>query len=287
MKKILEGVKNVIAPAPETLWERGDATMRLVEIDPGRYEEVPFYDIEIAHHGQEHEEPMLDENEQDIGKKITQTIVTSDGIDRATRVFLPHDRQNDFIVQLTTPWLTSIDGHNSEGVAETISRELGVAVVLIGAEHSARKHRFPLDIMRLGHTIVQSHGISLAKTAQSCQLITADLCKRHGLSRNIVKTGESRGGMEADGEYVYADLYGNKIVYQDTTAKCLPDRVFSEGSETDKLIHFPGSELVGVAYVTAKVVKERAAKKYLGTLMYQPKFLVELDCWNRATTSKR
>lgn len=164
-------------------------------------------------------------------------------------------------MQLTTPWLTSIDGHNSEGVAETIARELGVAVVLIGAEHSARKHRFPLDIMRIGRTIVQTHGISLAKTAQSCQLITADICKRFDLPTNIVKTGESRGGMEADGEYIYANLYGNKIIYQDTTAKCLPDRVFSEGSESDKLLQFPGSELIGVGFVTAKVIRERAAKK--------------------------
>lgn len=69
MKKILEGAKNIIAPAPETLWRRGNATMRTVEIDPGRYEEVPFFDLEIAHRGREYEEPMLDELDRNIGSK--------------------------------------------------------------------------------------------------------------------------------------------------------------------------------------------------------------------------
>ncbi len=272
MNRILETVQNTIAPAPETLWERGGANMHKIEIDPGRYEDVPFFDIEVTHRGTEYEELMLDELQRDVGRAVTRTYVTSDGIDRATRTFLPHERHNMFVVQMTTPLTTSIDGHNTSGVAETIARELGVAVIVIGAEHSARKHKFPFDFVRLPQTVRQSLTISLAKTAQSGQLITSDICEEYMLPKKLIKTGESRAAMETDAEYVYAPLYGCEILYQDKTAACLPDRVFSEGSETGKLLQFPGSELVGAAYVTARVIKENKAGNYLGTLSLNPNF---------------
>lgn len=272
MQRILEVVKSTIAPAPETLWERGGAEIRPVEIDPGHYEEVPFFDLEIAHRGTARSEPMFDELGREFGEKVTRTYVTSDGIDRATRVFLPEDRKDIFTVQMTTPLTTSLDGRITNGIAETISRELGVAVILIGAEHSARRFKFPLDILRIPDTIKQAPTISLAKTAQSGQLITADICGEYGLSKKIVKTGESRAAMEVDAEYVYSSMYGLEIVYQDKTAECLPDRVFSEGSETGKLVQFPGAELIGAAVVTAQVIREQKIRNYLGTLTANPNF---------------
>lgn len=272
MKRILDTVKNAIAPAPETLWERGGARMESVEIDPGHFEDVPFFDLEISHKGTPRSEPMLDELDREIGEKITRTYVTSDGIDRATRVFLPEDRNEMFIIQMTTPLTTSLDGRNTNDVAETISRELGVTVVLIGAEHSARRFKFPFDIVRVPQTIKQALTISIAKTAQSGQLITADICEEYGLPKKIVKTGESRAAIETDAEYVYAPFYGCEIVYQDKTASCLPDRVFSEGSESEKLVQFPGAELVGAAYVTARIIKEQKAGNFIGTLTANPNF---------------
>lgn len=274
MKNPLELVKNAIAPEPETLWERGGAKMTTVEIDPGHFEEVPFFDLEIIHRGERHSEPMFDELKREIGTKTTRTYVTSDGIDRATRVFMPIERHDMFTIQMTTPLTTSIDGHNTSGVAETISRELGVTVILIGAEHSSRKHKFPFDIIRIPETIQQSRTISLAKTSQSGQLITSDICGEYGLSKRIIKTGESRASMETDAEYVYAPMYGCEIIYQDKTASCLPDRVFSEGSETGKLVQFPGAELVGAAYVTARVISENKARNYLGTVSLNPNFII-------------
>lgn len=272
MARIIEAVKNAIAPAPETLWDRGGAEMRIIEIDPGHFEEVPFFDLEITHRGTPRSEPMLDELDREIGEKITRTYVTSDGIDRATRVFLPEARDDMFIVQMTTPLTTSIDGHNTNGVAETIARELGVAVILIGAEHSARRFKFPFDVVRVPSTIKQARTISIAKTAQSGQLITSDICAEYGLPKKIVKTGESRAAMETDAEYAYSSMYGLEIVYQDKTAECLPDRVFSEGSETEKLVEFPGAELVGAGFVTVRVIKEQKVGNFLGTITANPNF---------------
>ena len=273
MVQILEKAKRLIAPDPEELWLRGGAEIRTTEIDPGRYENVPFFNLEIMKCGTKYAEPMLNELGHNIGNQITRTYVTSDGIDRATRLYLPDDKSEDYIVTMTTPWWTSIDGLNHTN-AEAISRELGVAVALIGAEHSSRRFSFPLDGLRMSSTARRATAISLAKTAQSGQLIVADMCDEYGLPRVLVKTGESRGGMETDGEYPYASGYDLSIAYQDTTAKCLADQVFSEDSCTDELIQLPGSELVGAAYVTIEVIKKQATKRFLGTVSCNPNFII-------------
>lgn len=272
MAIVLEKAKHLIAPNPEDLWERGGAEMRFVEIDPGRHENVPFFNLEIAKRGKQHCQPMKDELQRTNGQKITRTYVTSDGIDRATRLYLPSDASSDFVLSMTTPWWTSIDGLNDSN-AETIARELGVAVALIGAEHSARNARFPLDAIRVLATARRARTISLAKTAQSNQLLLADMCTEYNLPRVVVKTGESRGAMVTDAEYAYAPNYDLCIAYQDKTAMCLPDQVFSEPTSKE-LLQFPGSELIGAGYVTAEAIRKQATKRFLGTVSLNPNFLL-------------
>lgn len=273
MISILRKGQELIAPTPEDLWLRGGADIRSTEIEHERHENVPFFDLEIAHRGTQYTRPLLDNLARAVGKTVTRTYVTSDGIDRATRVFLPDNANDDFLIAMTTPWWTSVDGLNHANAA-TMATELQVPVALIGAEHSARRYNLPLDVLRVAHTAKRSTTISLAKTAQSNQLILADLRMNHDLPNGIVKTGESRGAMVTDGEYAYANLYGAEILYQDKTALCLPDQLFSEASDSDALLQFPGSELIGAGYVTVEAIKKHATKRFLGTVSLNPNFIV-------------
>lgn len=275
MLKQIEGMQRLIAPDPETLWERGGAEIRSIEIDSERYEDVPFFDLEVLKAGSVHKKSIEDELGRHVADAFTQTLITPDGIDRATRLFLPTDefRNPDyqFVVQLNTAWLTSIDGHNNAS-AELLSKVLGVPVIEIGAEHSSRKLPFPLDGLRLATTFNQAKTISQAKTAQSAQRLTQYLCTQYDLPMDQVKIGESRGAMEAPAEFVYAPYYGGRICYTDTTAPCLPDQLFSDQGDYFRLSQFPASEVAGFAIVAIEAARKRAASELSGTLSANPNF---------------
>lgn len=277
MRNPLEVVKHTIAPCPETLWERGGATSRMVEIEEGRHEEVPFFTLEIAERGPITQQPVHDELARQIGTTFTQDIITSDGIDRQTRLHLPTDEYRNpdfaFMLQMDTAWLTSIDGHN-DNTAATLAKQLGVPILEIGAEHSTRRLAFPLEGLRLAKTAKQSYGISQAKTAQSSQLITADFIERYTLPNTIVKIGESRGAMVTPAQYPYAKYYGNQIVYSDITAPCVPDQLFTHSSDLLRLGQFPGSEVAGFAIVALEAAKKRASREVAGTITANPNFWV-------------
>lgn len=275
MLKQVERIQRLIAPDPETLWEHGGAEIRSMEIDSGRYENVPFFDVEEITAGIVTQTASLDELGRHVSDSFTQTLTTPDGIDRATRLHLPTDEYRNpnyqFVIQMNTAWLTSIDGHNDVS-AELLSRVIGVPVIEIGAEHSSRKYPFPLDGIRLATTFRQARTISQAKTAQSSQRLTQYLCHKYDLPMDQVKLGESRGAMEAPAENIYAHEYGGRICYTDTTAPCIPEQLFSDPGDLFRLSQFPASEVAGFAIVAIEAARKRSLSELKGTLSANPNF---------------
>ncbi|MDB5165572.1 MAG: hypothetical protein JWM00_462 [Candidatus Saccharibacteria bacterium] len=280
MKNPVNKLYDTILPDPQTLWDRGDANMEEVEIDQGRYMNVPFFDIEIEDVKRLKPGRIIDHLERDIGEFHGFRVRTSDGIDRAARVYKLddlHRSPSDMYLHADTAWTTPITGHNDYAISRLAS-QTGLDAVIVGAEHGTNKYPYPLELLRVGHTALRSTGISLAKSAQSSQLITTHLRDEYqgelGLSNNMLMTGESRGSMLAPAHYPYAKYYGNTILYSDTTAPCVPEKMFSEKADSLRLAAWLGYEAVGGLMLGMEIMGQQAFKRRLGTVALNPNFVV-------------
>lgn len=270
-----ERVYGAIAPDPEERWERGGATMKQIEIDIGRYADVPFFDLEIAQVEDEKSGAIIGSGGKTVGEYGTFSIKTSDGIDRTARLYVPDDAhlKTDAVTgHADTAWITTITGHNDYAMSKFVE-ETGMPFLIVGAEHGTNQLPYPYELLRVPATLERSKTISLAKSAQSSQLITAHIRDRYGLSGKIIKTGESRGAMLAPGHFPYADLYGNEIIYSDVTAPCVPRKLLSERADWMRLARWPGSEIVGTLAVGLMLAKQKALKRQVGTVTLNPNFL--------------
>lgn len=275
MERSIKQVYEVVAPDPETLWERGGAEMRKVEIDEGRYEDVPFFDLEITSMKPRDFDLAIDNTGKVVGDYESFSVITSDGIDRTARLYIPRDKyaRDDEILHADTAWMTTITGHN-DYAASTFVGSTGRPMVVVGAEHGTNRSSCLNEFTRVPETFQRSKTISLAKSAQTSQLITSALRDRYGLSNQIVKTGESRGAMLTPGHYPYAEYYGNEIVYADVTAPCVPEKLLSHRADWLRLARWPGSELIGTIAVGLSLTKKKALQRQMGTVTLNPNFLV-------------
>lgn len=272
MKELNKVFDTIIAPADE-LWERGHAEMREVEIDPGHIEDVPFFDLEIKSDEVDSSEPLVTRSGRAIGRETVRRIVTSDGIDRRVRTITVDDKyraDSDFVVTDGTAWTTTINGYAKDR-AERIAAMAGVDVIQIGAEYSASALPYGLDVFRLGRTICNARSISLAKTAQSEQLIVAHLTEGMGLSRNQYAIGDSRGSMKTPGQYPYAAMYGNEIVHMDTKAPCVPEKI--ELRDVPRFVQWLGTEAVAGTVVIGSMAVKRKVATLSGTTSINPNFI--------------
>lgn len=275
MKHPAEYLQQKLAPHHEELWERGGADVQKVEIDEGRYEDVPFFDLEIASFESRNTGLAINNKDQVVGDYESFSITTSDGIDRTARLYLPRDSraQADEVIHADTAWTTTIKGHN-DYAASTFVGSTGRPMIFVGAEHGTNKTTHLKEFGRIGETFERSKTISLAKSAQSSQLITAAIRDRFGLSNQLVKTGESRGAMLAPGHYPYAQHYGNEILYSDITAPCIPERMFEDKHDVMRLLQWPSAEAIGMLALGAALIKTRALKRQMGTVTLNPNFMV-------------
>lgn len=277
MPNLLKPVHNLVAPSPETLWARGGGMMRTVEIGNGRHIDVPFFDVGFEDKDVTELKPgrIIDHNVEDIGEYYGLRIQTPDGIDRAARYYRLDDERrsdSDMYIHIDTAWMTPITGHN-DYVASRLASLTGLDVVVVGAEHSTNKHPYPWELLRLGKTAMNATGISLAKSAQSSQAISAYIRGKYGLSSNMITTGESRGSMLAPAQYPYANEYENNILYSDTTAPCVPERLFTNKEDSLRLAAWLGYEAVGGLILGAEILGQQAMKRRLGTVALNPNFI--------------
>lgn len=277
MKHPAEYLQQKLAPHHEELWDRGGADVQKREIDEGRYEEVPFFDLEIVSFEPRKRKSgaAINNKGEVVGSYESFSITTSDGIDRTARLYRPSDRyaQGDEVIHADTAWMTTITGHN-DYAASTFVGAIGRPMIFVGAEHGTNKTTHIQEFGRVPTTFERSKTISLAKSAQSSQLITTAIRDRRQLSNQLVKTGESRGAMLTPGHYPYAELYGNEIVYADTTAPCIPERMFSDKNDILRLIQWPSAEAIGLLALGVALNKTRALKRHMGTVTLNPNFMV-------------
>lgn len=276
MKHPAEYLQQKIAPHYEELWDRGGADVQKIEIDEGRYEEVPFFDLEIASFEPYKNGEAIDNKGKVVGSFESFKVTTSDGIDRTARLYLPLDlySRGDEIIHADTAWTTTITGHN-DYAASTFVGATGRPMIFVGAEHGTNKTTHLKEFHRVPETFERSKTISLAKSAQSSQLITSEIIERRELTnRQLIKTGESRGAMLTPGHYPYAELYGNEIVYGDVTAPCVPERMFEDKGDLLRLLQWPSAEAIGMLGLGLALIKTRALKRHMGTVTLNPNFMV-------------
>lgn len=274
MKHPAEYLQQSIAPHHEELWDRGGADVQKVEIDAGRYEEVPFFDLDLKMEPRNSGLAINNEGKV-VGDYESFDVITSDGIDRTARLYIPRDgyAESDAILHADTAWTTTIKGHN-DYAASTFVGATGHPMIFVGAEHGTNKTTHLKEFGRVPETLARSKTISLAKSAQSSQLITTAIRDRFGLSNQIIKTGESRGAMLTPGHYPYAEYYGNEIVYSDITAPCIPERMFNDKGDLLRLLQWPSAEALGMVALGAALIKTRALKRQVGTVTLNPNFMV-------------
>lgn len=279
MKHPAEYLQQKIAPSHEELWERGGADVRKIEIDEGRYEEVPFFDLEVTSFERSKRNngsgTATNNKGEVVGSYESFSVTTSDGIDRTARLYRPNDHyaQGDEVIHADTAWMTTITGHN-DYAASTFVGAIGRPMIFVGAEHGTNKTTHIQEFGRVPATFERSKTISLAKSAQSSQLITSYIRDKRELSNQLVKTGESRGAMLTPGHEPYANLYGNEILYRDTTAPCIPERMFNDERDILRLLQWPSAEALGMLGLGLALIKTRALKRQVGTVTLNPNFMV-------------
>ena len=125
MKNPTKLMYDQLVPSHEALWDQGGAEMRSVEIDIGRYEDVPFFNLEISSLENTKNDRIIDHRGRDVGQHYSYNVHTSDGIDRTARVYIPddsHRSSNEMYLQANTAWLTTITGHNDYAASTFVSR---------------------------------------------------------------------------------------------------------------------------------------------------------------------
>lgn len=277
MTNPLQRAFDAFLPPAEELWERGGAELRDIEIEPGRTETVPFFDLEITNEKEISIEPFEAKRSRHhrvrVGRQVVKRFVLSDGVDRVARVIELDDKYRtgaDVTVTDGTAWTTTIDGYAHDR-ARRIAQDAHLDVIQVGSEHSGTLLPYGLDVFRLGRTVCDARAISLAKSAQAEQLIVNKLTVDHGLASSQYAIGDSRGSMKTPGQYPYADYYGHEIVHMDTKAPCVPERLGVR--DMPRVIRWFGREALGGAGVIAQLVAEGKATSLRGTTSLNPNFV--------------
>ncbi|HCR55543.1 TPA: hypothetical protein DIV49_01090 [Candidatus Saccharibacteria bacterium] len=276
------GLRSAVAPHHEVLWDKavGNRPGAFIDdhtqIETGRTERVPFFNTKIERIAYDDSPTVLqDELERPLGTVYRHDVKTTDGLYRASSVYIPDQRiatGYPFTLAIDTPWFTGTQGHNDD-LASLLMRELGVSVVLVGPEYSTQQSGCLLDPRRLAKVAFTTLNIPQALSAESSVEITAALADHHDLQRQIVKLGESRGGMVSMAVHPYARTRELGYIYYDLTDPCVAERLFEEPKDVLDLAKFSLYESIGAAKVGLKLAKEQALRQKAGTIPLQPEFL--------------
>ena len=257
---IIERAYNAAIPDAEELWDRGGATMT----DGAPY----FTDLEIVGDPKEYAvRPLYMKDRfrrRRIGTSMLLGYTMSDGLDRLTSVRTLDDKYRsdaDMLATTSTAWTTTVAGYAGRR-DERIARQSGIQTVTIGAPGSTNERMLGAE---------QLAAISLAKDAQSEQAILADLSGRFDLPTVHYSMGDSRGAMIKPGHLLYAPSYGNEVIFTDTRAPCVPDKL--EPHDMPKIGLWLGVEALGLADVVVSLAKDRDVGLLLGTFDAHPRSL--------------
>ena len=258
-----EKVYGSLLRSSEELWDAGGA----VSVDGNG---VPDFDLEIIENKLVHEKAFRTHHRRTVGREAVRRLVTSDGIDRLVRVLdVDEPTGGEFVVTDGTAWTTTIDGYAGDR-AKAIAAESRVPVIQVGSEHSSRRLGLA-DGLRLPKTILEARGISLAKTAQSEQLIIGQLMDQYDLPHRQYAIGDSRGSMKTPGQFAYAERYGSEIAHFDVKAPCVPEKL--ELKDMPRFARWLQVEALGGVAVIAELARQGELGTLVGTTSINPNFI--------------
>lgn len=260
-------------PSAEELWEMGDARMVESVDDNGRSTLRPFFDLgepEIL--SSEYKPFVTKKSRRDLGI-VASHVVEVDGIDYATRAFVPHDKllgNAALTITSGTAWTTTIDGYPEDRSIKLFADNVQ-PVLQVGPPHSGSRSLSPKELLRVPETLREARTASLAHAAQVEQSIFAMLSERYGLPMRQLPIGDSRDSNTTPGQYAYADYYGATIVGFDTKARCAPDRITL--ADVPEFLSWLSSTAIGGVAVGACLLKDGQLGSLAGTTSFNPNFL--------------
>lgn len=260
-------------PSAEELWELGNAEMVEVTDNDGRTTVRPFFKLGEPEIIKSSYEPFVTKKtRRDLGI-VASHIVEVDGIDYATRAFVPHDRllgNAALTITSGTAWTTTIDGYPEDRSNKLFADNIQ-PLLQVGPPHSGSRSLSPTELLRVPETLQEARAESLAHAAQVEQLIFAMLSERYGLPMRQLPIGDSRDSNTTPGQYAYADQYGATIVGFDTKARCAPDRITL--SDVPEFLSWLASTAIGGVAVGACLLKDGQLGSLVGTTSFNPNFI--------------
>lgn len=258
---IVETAFNTVYPTADELWERGGAVLE---------DGMPYFpNLGVEGEPTERSYPLYAKRGM-LRKKIGTTLLLSymmtDGIDRLARLNVLDDKYRsdvDLLAVSGTAWTTRPHKGYAKRRDDRTARELGIETMTIGAEGSTNERML---------TAEQRGTISLAKSAQSEEMILAHALHKYGLSNRHYARSDSRDGMIEPARVAHAPRYGIEKVFSDMRAICAPDRI--EASDIPTVGLWLGVEAMGATAVATTLLLERDLGLVLGTFETHPRSLV-------------
>ncbi len=264
---------NRVIPHSEALWKRAGQEPTEVEIEPGHIARVVDFDIGIDKITEHKPQPFVDERGITIGKHIRHSIITSEGVDLEAMATLLDDRYQtggEFFVSDSTAWFTDVDGYAAARDNE-ISATARVSHIRTGAEGTGHILPGPLEVLRLGATMIRSRKSTLVKSAQTDQAVVAKLAHRYSLPLLQYGVGDSQAGMRKFGAHHFAAKNGIPMGYMDIKAICAANKI--ELRDMPRVGKWFATEIIGGAAIVASMFLEDEAEDIEDTVSFNPNFI--------------
>ncbi len=272
MKDIARQTFDHLFPSPEELWQRGGAIMLDTVIDEGHIEQVPFFDLEITKVRTLDDEPFITKRGRKLGRSVLHRIDVN-GVDHLARAFVPADElrtDHDFTITSGTAWMTTIDGYALDRSRKLVA-DTHMPLLQVGPPHSSHALPRPLELLRVPRTIREANETSLARTAQTEQLVFAALSSMYDLPRTQVAIGDSRDSNTTAGQYAYMKHYESDIIAFDNKGRCAPEKVNFEN--LPEFANWLADTTIGGVAVSLCLAKQGQLASLRGSASLNPNFI--------------
>ncbi len=264
----MRNMLDMIAPRPEELWERSASEIQTREIDEGRTANVAYFNSKL-------DKPELVGNRKELvalggdaltGWRHSYEMHMTKGITREAAAYIPHDIERMVAtIHMDTPWFTGMEGH-MDAVAEYLMEVTGQAVVLVGPERLKDMNGDDAStVTKLFHQAVGSSEVSLALAAQDSVTIVDFLVQKHGLPRQLIEVGPSRGAMLAPGKHQHALDSELQPVYYDLSDPCIAENIRDDWRNIYRLPMFPIREAPQLVPVALDAIRRRRIHREMAT----------------------
>ncbi len=255
-----------IQPAAERLSSQSPETptLELCQPIPADIPELPQYEVELE------SDVVVNSIKLDHASYNHHLVRLGDGTPYEYRTIQPTKPKSDTAIAMTTPWFTSINGHNMHTALRFA--KLGYPVVLVGPEGSYQDPEAACDTK-----LARASHISLSLSA----FVMSKIVDRAADELNVrpeqqIGYGESRAAMILFG--LMNDQYaGSKqMVYAEHVAPCFPNRI-----TTKKALAVAAQVPKEIATIAKFIVTHAQApsfKHYTRTVDLNPNFLLHAVC---------